>query len=347
MDQLRSELSSLQWTGNDLPRCWEFVHIDVPPAPDGVGPGLPATVPSQGGTYIPVSSPTDNYAVLDNALQANLAAQPTGNQLRQLVRWRPHPRRVNTPITLGAGQYRAVGRLLTLARASVIYDRLVPVAERLNQTAADSDLRTLTGLLRLKDSPPQGSLVLVVSSLAGGTGASMTLDVCNLLRAVAAQVPNFRAESLAFLYTPDVFQRLQVNRRAGVNANALGTVAELMSGMAARQQEWRSDEWSVYGGVPRPTAPGRGPMLTFPVGSYNGVSGARFGNGEAETIYRGFARSLTALFLSETQQNDLHAYAMGNLQTAATSLQDQTLLSVQPARGSTQAETTEPLVFGS
>ena len=120
MDQLRSELTAIRWTADHLPRCWEFVHIDVPAAPDGVGPGLPPTVPAQGGTYIPVSTATDNYAVLDAALQTTLGNQPAGNQLRQLARWRPDPRAVNTPITSGAGQYRAVGRLLTLARAGLV-----------------------------------------------------------------------------------------------------------------------------------------------------------------------------------------------------------------------------------
>jgi tubulin-like protein len=348
MDQLRSELATLGWTADSLPRCWEFVHIDVPSAPDGVGPGLPPTVPAQGGTYVPVSTAVDSYAVLDSALQTTLSNQPTGNQLRQLARWRPDPKTVTTPITAGAGQYRAVGRLLTLARAGLVYERLVPVAERLNQSAADSDLRTLAGLLDLPQGPAQDTLVFVVSSLAGGTGASMTLDVCNLLRAVAGQVPNFPAEqALAFLYTPDVFDRLQPNRRAGVNANALGTVAELMSAMAARQTRWTAEEWSVYGGVPQPVDPGRGPLLTFPVGAYNGVTGARFGDGASETIYRGFARSLASLFLSESQQTGLQAYAVGNLEAAANHLEDRTQLSLQPSAHSAQGETTEPLVFGS
>ena len=104
MDQLHSELARHGWTEDRLPRCWEFVHVDVPPTPDGVGAGLPPTVPAQGGTYIPVSSPTDSYAVLDSALQSNLTNQPAGSQLRQLVRWRPNAARVTTPITLGAGQ---------------------------------------------------------------------------------------------------------------------------------------------------------------------------------------------------------------------------------------------------
>jgi hypothetical protein len=347
MDQLKSELAAVGWTADHLPHCWEFVHIDVPPAPDGVGPGLPPTVPAQGGTYIPVSSQHDQYSVLDAALQTSLTTQPNGSQLRQLVQWRPLASRVVAPITLGAGQYRAVGRLVTLARAGLIYDRLVPVAERLNQSQADSDLAAVADGLGLNVGPSQGSIVLVVSSLAGGTGASMTLDVCNLLRAVASQVPNFRAESLAYLYTPDVFDKLDAGQRTGVNANALGTVSELMSAMAGKQTPWTPEEWSVYGGVPRPTAPGRGPMLTFPVGSFNGISGARFGDGKPDTIYRGLARALTTLFLSEAQQNQLMAYAVGNLGAIAGSVPDATELSVQPARSLSEPESIEPLVFGS
>jgi len=347
MDHLRSELAGVGWSADHLPRCWEFVHIDVPPTPDGVGVGLPPTVPAQGGTYIPVSSPNDSYGVLDAALQTNLLNQPTGSQLRQLARWRPRVTDVTAPITLGAGQFRAVGRLLTLARAGLVYDRLVPVAERLNQSGADQDLAAVADALGLRGTTTQGSMVLVVSSLAGGTGASMTLDVCNLLRAVASRVPNFRAESLAYLYTPDVFDKLDAGQRAGVNANALSTVAELMSAMAGKQHPWTAEEWAVYGGVPRPTAPGRGPMLTVPVGSYNGISGARFGDGRPETIFRGLARALASLVLSEAQQDQLMAYAVGNLATVAGSLPDATGLNVVPARGLDAPETTEPLVFGS
>ena len=353
MEQLSAELASLGWTDSQLPRCWEFVHIDVPAAPDGLGPGLPPAVPDLGGTYIPVSTPNDDYAVLDAALQRSLVNQPAGNQLRQLARWRPQPSSVDA-ITHGAGQLRAVGRLLTLARAGMIYERLVPVAERLNQNAADRDLGRLAGTLArpgeaeaVKNTSSQGTILLVVSSLAGGTGASMTLDVCNLLHAVASQVPNFPQESLAFLYTPDVFTELDDMSRGGVNANALGTVSELMSAMAGRQQPWTPEEWAVYGGVPRPTAPGRGPMLSFPVGSYNGISGARFGDGRTDTIYRGFARSLGALFLSEAQQGQLMSYAVGNLNNSKRFVQDHTLMSLQPARGGADSERNEPMVFGS
>ncbi|MGY1619067.1 tubulin-like doman-containing protein [Geodermatophilus sp. SYSU D00691] len=353
MEQLKAELAAKGWTADQLPRCWEFVHIDVPAQPDGLGPGLPPAVDTLGGTYIPVTSPTDDYGVLDAALQRSLVTQPAGNQLRQLARWRPQPNTVDA-ITHGASQLRAVGRLLTLTRAGMIYDRLVPVAERLNQSGADTDLSRLAGALArpgeqgaVENTTSQGTILLVVSSLAGGTGASMTLDVCNLLHAVASQVPHFPHESLAFLYTPDVFSELTESERGGVNANALGTVAELMSAMAARQQPWTAEEWTVYGGVPRPTAPGRGPMLTFPVGSYNGVSGARFGDGRTDTIYRGFARSLTALFLSEAQQGQLMSYAIGNLNNSKLFVQDHTHMSLQPARGGADVERNEPMVFGS
>ena len=123
MEQLKAELASLGWTDDQLPRCWEFVHIDVPAAPDGLGPGLPP-VPSRPWAARTSRSarPTDDYVVLDAALQRSLVNQPAGNQLRQLARWRPQPSSVDA-ITHGAGQLRAVGRLLTLARAGMIYER--------------------------------------------------------------------------------------------------------------------------------------------------------------------------------------------------------------------------------
>ena len=70
-----------------------------------------------------VTTPNDRYQQLDAGLEQALS-QPSVNQLRQLVGWRPDPTKVTTPIVLGAGQYRAVGRLATLARARQIFEGL-------------------------------------------------------------------------------------------------------------------------------------------------------------------------------------------------------------------------------
>ena len=312
MDQLGSELRERGWTRDALPRCWQLIHADVPAKPDGVEEGLPPTVPQQGGTYIPITTPNDRYQQLDMGLEQALA-QPSVNQLRQLVGWRPDAARVTTPIVLGAGQYRAVGRLATLARARQIFEGLRDAAQALNSSAANQDFAELLRLLGHRPAAPQGTMVLVVSSLAGGTGASMTLDVCNLLRGVQHELSDFPGgEAIAYLYTPDVFGKLDESARAGVNANALGTIAELMSARGAAQKPWTPQEWNVYRVGQAPSTPGRGPKAVFPIGATNGISGAMFGDGRAVTIYRGFSRALASMVLSEPQQSQIMSYVVAN-----------------------------------
>jgi hypothetical protein len=312
MDQLQSELGRRGWTHERLPRCWQFVHVDVPSQPDGVGEGLPPSVPQQGGRYIAVTTPADHYRQLDAGLEGALS-QPSVNQLRQLVGWRPDATRVTTPIVLGAGQFRAVGRLATLARAKEIFGGLRDAAQQLNSGDANQDFAELQHVLGNRYAPAQNTMVIVVSSLAGGTGASMTLDVCNLLRGVQQSVPGFPgSESIAYLYTPDVFGRLDESARSGVNANALGTIAELMSARAAAQKAWTKQEWDVYRVGQQPPTLGRGPKAVFPVGATNGISGAVFGDGRANTIYRGFARALASMVLSEAQQTQVLNYVVAN-----------------------------------
>ena len=318
MDQLSGELRDRGWKHDRLPRCWQFVHIDVPSQPDGrdSAEGLPATVPDQGGQYIAVTTPNDHYAQLDAGLEKNLS-QIKGGALRQLVGWRPDATRVTTPIVRGAGQYRAVGRLATLARSGTIFKGLIAAARDLNSSEADEDFVELRRTLGLRYAPePQGTMVMVVSSLAGGTGASMTLDVCNLLRGMQNELPNFPGgESIAYLYTPDVFSQLDDAQIGGVNANALGTIAELMSAQAASQRRWTTEEWDIYRSGGHPPTTGRGPKAVFPVGATNGISGSRFGDGRAVTIYRGFSRALAAIFLSESQQTQTMSYVVGNFGT--------------------------------
>lgn len=312
MDQLRSELRRREWKGEHLPRCWQFVHVDVPAQPDGIGDGLPPTVPQQGGRYLPVTTPNDRYQQLDAGLEQALA-QDSVKQLRQLARWRPDAAQVNTPITKGAGQYRAIGRLATLARAREIFTGLRDAAQTLNSGEAFEDFSELQKCLGNRYAPPQDTMVIVISSLAGGTGASMTLDVCNLLRGVQQSVPNFPGEdAIAYLYTPDVFGRLDESARSGVNANALGTIAELMNARAAAQRPWTKADWDVYRVGQQPPSAGRGPRAVFPVGATNGISGAVFGDGQATTIYRGFARSLASMVLSEAQQTQVLSYVVTN-----------------------------------
>src|SRR5215208_1732947 len=128
MDQLRSELHA---AGIDkLLGGWQFVQIDVPSAPE-TGPEGLANVPAQGGTYIGCGPQGSSYAILDGALSQRLAAE---SALDTIATWAPrHPQEVSIPISAGAGQYRAIGRMITLSKTTEIHNRV---------QAADPGLRT-------------------------------------------------------------------------------------------------------------------------------------------------------------------------------------------------------------
>ncbi|MDQ2836267.1 MAG: tubulin-like doman-containing protein [Actinomycetota bacterium] len=333
MDSLRSELQG-RWLEERLPACWKFVHVDLPAEGDGVGEEYPPVVKKQGGTYIPVTSgPHDKYQDLDAAVEQKLATNPNSTNLRELVGWRPDAAEAHsTSIWLGAGQYRAIGRLTTLARSGQIYAGLAAAADELTREQADADQRQLAALFgdgsdeRLNSTP----FVIVVSSLAGGTGASMTLDICNLLRAI----PNFPgSETVALLYTPEVFRELQTFERGGVDANALATAAELLSALGHQFTEWTDAEWAVYGAAAgKPQSPGRGPRTVIPIGGKS--NGVTFGNGRSAVIYRGLARALAGMVLSNSQTTEFRAYSSGaNMAQAIISMGDSLGLTVNPTTG--------------
>jgi hypothetical protein len=326
MNSLGQELERKGWS-EGLPECWQFVHIDLPPQPDGIGPDLPPTVPAMGGTYIQVASANDSYRSLDKTLEQRLANYPNGSLLRALAPWRPDVARVNVPIQYGAGQYRAVGRIATLAHAAEIYRGLSAAADRVTSTAATTAQQRLATLLGSEASglnaPP---IVLVVSSLAGGTGASMTLDVCNLLRAIPG-IPG--GESIAFLYTPEVFHQLAPHDRAGIDANALGTASELLAALAHHATRWTDEDWAVYGGAGAPPlAPGRGPRAVIPIGARTG--NVLFGDGSINGIFAGTARAVAAMLMSPAQTTGFFAYAITNFQSKMQGVGDNFGFDVEP-----------------
>ena len=103
MDQLRSDLAE---AGVDaLPAGWQFVHIDVPTSPDRVADGL-SNVREQGGAYFGAGPQNGNYAEMDRTVTYRLLQK---GGLAHVATWAPRePLGVDTPISEGAGQYRAI-----------------------------------------------------------------------------------------------------------------------------------------------------------------------------------------------------------------------------------------------
>ncbi|HOQ52788.1 MAG TPA: hypothetical protein PLF56_04165, partial [Micropruina sp.] len=109
----------------------------------------------------------------------------------------------------------------------------------------------------------------------------------------------------AFSYLPEA-------DRAGVNANSLAMLGEIIASQTKAAALSDGRLWSAFGAsdIQSPVPFAR----VFPIGSMSGMAGrsARFGDGRSITIYRGLSRGLTALMMSPSAMGDFVSYDLGN-----------------------------------
>jgi len=290
MDQLRSDLAAHGVPA--LPRGWQFVHMDVPSTAEP-GPEWLGNVAAQGGTYFGTGPRDAVYRTLDRAVSQRFAEKQA---LDLIATWAPRdPDTVAIPITVGAGQYRAVGRVITLSRAGEIQRVLRRAWEELNRVETTSEMSALR-VPGLGDYDPGPPLVFVVSSMAGGAGASMALDVCRLLTLVPGVDPNLIG---VFMVAPNIFDAIPEASRTGVRPNALAMLGEIVASQtgAARAHDVRAlHALGLQGGEGERIPFAR----VFPVGRFAGVEGTLFGSGRPEAVYRGLGRGLAGMIMSGT-----------------------------------------------
>lgn len=288
MDQLQADLRARGVT--ELPAAWQFVQIDVNPQPEQT-PGL-GSIRDLGGRYVAVSSAGNSFRQVRQRVETRLT---TEGERASLLGWAPSERdgAHGVPVSTGAGQYRAVGRMLTLTRLHEIKKALTEAWQDLQHAAAWGDLPR-----QIPEEAPYdtaGSVVpILVGSLAGGSGASMFLDVCRVM----GRIPGVSRSVLgAFLFTPDVFVSLDPAKRKGVDGNALAALGELLAAQTRASDQADSDLFRALGlGEEHNLEIPFGRI--FPIGGTIGGDGAQFGE-TTDDIYRGLGRALAATAISD------------------------------------------------
>ena len=288
MDQLLADLRAHGIF--ELPPAWQFLQIDVPTVPEA-GPGNLGSVRDLGGRYLSVSSPGNAYTLVANNVEQSLGVEVA---LRGLAGWSPQPKEAaaHVPVTNGAGQFRAVGRMLTLTDLNDIQTEMTRAWEQLQRPDAWGQLSTkYPGTY----DPATTVVPIVVGSMAGGSGASMFLDVCRLL----GRLPGLRRSDLGvFLFTADVFSSLPETQRTGVDGNALGALGEIIAAQTRASDKHDADMFASLG-LPPETADEAAFARVFPIGSSIGGDGAKFGDGTMNGVYRGLGRALAATVSSQ------------------------------------------------
>ena len=309
--ELSSRLQQAGWDG-DFPAGWQFLHVDVPSHADGNDPDLPEQLPT--ADYAGLVAAGLTYRTIDGALVGTGRTRVADS----MAGWRPDPNKVNVAVEKGAGQFRALGRMITVANLKEVKRGIDSSIRDLTGAEVSGELQEISRLLEGKASqgPIPSPVAVVISSIAGGSGAGAVIDVCDTLRATGA---TWASESMGILYAPDVFDYLAEQRRRGVRPNALATLAELVAGY------WNSDGPSVQTrllldkqGVAAGDADRLGPRYSFLVGSRNEFVSFATQN----DVYRAMGRSIASWISSAVVQDRIEAYTQGNWQQAATSVPD-------------------------
>lgn len=282
------------WQGG-MPDGWQFLHIDTPAAQDSpVIPGRPELLKPE--EYLSLYQPGIEFDTIVTILK---------DRNYDLRGWEVDPALMHIPIDLGAGQYRAVGRMLGLYQIGEIRDRIRRKGAALMTPGAAAQLGELTETIegRLTGGEDPTPIVMVISSLAGGTGAGIIVDVCDVLRSGGER---WMDDSVGILYSADVFSELSQAASEGVQPNSAAAFSEILHG--------------YYGGGGF-TAPGGGPVQqrsgpAFPylVGQSN-TKGVQFG--DQLEVYRVMGRCLAAVMSDPSIQDNFTSYLMANWASSA------------------------------
>ena len=300
-DAVQRRLEHRGWE-HGMPDAWQFIGLDtltVQESPTEI-PTIPAA------DFLSLSATFDTYKGLWEALTAKHPTGSPSRSARLLCGWLPDPRAVAIPLRDGAGQNRGIGRaagLLSLEGA--LLGRLKTAFQR--AAAGGPQLREVGRYLGIEaeiGGDTAAPLVTVCSSMAGGTGAGVVLDVIDLVRACD---PSGGHPALV-LFTNDIFDLPDSRPMA---ANSLGLMSEMLAAYWSEPDEIESP--FTAGAV---QDPGVGPHSIFLVGRYS-QSGADLG--DTAEVYRAVGEALSTWVVDGAVQERIHNFINVNWRNKAKS----------------------------
>jgi len=291
---LELKLNQANWN-DGLPMGWQMLHIDSPVKQDGTGfpaPMLPASdykgLSRSGQKY------SDAYANAFNFVDRQ--------DFADYKRFLPDEKDVNVDITAGAGQFRGVGRVLALSAHDQIKQALRGKLDLLLRAEAEPELKKLARQLGLDDQISPSPTIIVISSIAGGSGAGQFLEISEMIKGLEP-AQNWVHEIFNMLYAPDVFTEVDPELLAG---NALFAMGEIMSGL------WTSPT----DGTVRMTK-SMGDNIPYQDSDYK--TGAKYnfmigkgGFSEQQDVYLAVASSLTTWMTDQEVNDKITAFSRGN-----------------------------------
>jgi len=308
---LRNELQ--RWleqhgAGTEIPDGWQFLHIDTPTISDAT-PSLPDD------EYIGLITAGLEFVDVQTQLDGDVSL------VDEMQTWRVDPAALGVDIGMGAGQFRAVGRTIAFAFANKIRQRIDLSLSRASGPGTKQRLGEIYHQATEESPGAESPLrIVIVSSLAGGTGAGLLQTVCDILRARETEAGN---AIFGVLYTPEVFASLGGASIGGVQPNSLAAICELLNG------NWWNGSFNMdnLNLVPDPKTPQEliraglpqaitmsGPTYPFLVGR---TSEGGIDHGTPDELFSVVGRSLLSWVTDRHVQREFIAYTVGNWTNSA------------------------------
>ena len=294
---LLRRLRAKGWKG-EFPEAWQFLEIDTISTQGGGNFSAPLLPANQFLGLVPQAV---DYAGLRNQL---IQRMPRGEQNLALGGWLPENTAV--PIQKGAGQYRTLGRAVVASQLSQLQQALTRSYGRLSAPGVLEELREVSMKMYGKaEGQAPLPMALVISSVAGGSGAGIYLDVAEALKSLDA---SFEKRTQVLLFGPDVFNNIPQGLRDSIPANALGAMNETLAGMWAEGPGAGSASLFGNSGLNGRGTAGFGPRNTYLIGASNG----QVSFGDQDSVYRAAGESLATLVADEAVQTWMVEYAIVN-----------------------------------
>jgi len=289
----------LRFEGYDgsFPRAWQFLAIDVPGIEDS-----PASLRAVDGVrYVGLAESFASYRGAGGA-DHHLLGSPGADEF---LEWRPNPGGVHANIVKGASQQRAIGRVVIGTYGDKVRTAIQQAVEECTNTIDE-----LISCAQALGKPVLGSndigepMVVLVSSLGGGAGSGMFIDVADMLRMSAGATDYWLRNNLcAVLYDPSVFEDEGKDAIGGIPPNSLAAVSEVVAG---QWHPWARS--SLLGEFVGGLGTYAGPEYTFLIGSGNGT----FSMSNPTQVYEFTADALATWVTNDDLGTDIEAFVFGN-----------------------------------
>jgi Tubulin like len=283
--------------GSKIPDAFQFIVIDVPNRPQV---NLPERI-----KYIPLAGPLTTW-LGPGGVDPGLARHANRERREDYQEWRTDPVGMAPQFEEGAGQFRALGRAVGTREINEIGTVFAQRAQTaITGSAALASIAERFGFDATRDAVG-APMVIVVSSLGGGAGSGIFLDVCEIVRVKSqGALAGLQQNLVSVLYDPSVFERNGISLQdGGIPGNSYAAVMELV----ASNVHPHAVSPHLAAGNPD-IGQFNGPQYTFMVG----VPGGAKAEGITSTagIYKSTARTIAAWVLNPTITKGFGAW-LGN-----------------------------------